>query len=374
MRDTAPKRLAAAGARAAPRHLRRAARGGCAAAPGPATALLALALAPAALEGQEIERHELAGDRIAIWNLAGAVQVVGGTGSSVVVEVARGGEDAGRLTIRTGPLEGVETLRVLYPGDRVVYRDAGRGSRSQIRVRDDGTFGREGRRVTVAGSGGGVRAHADLTVRVPSGKEVAVYLGIGSADASGLEANLLLDTHSASVTAREIRGFLSVDTGSGRVEASGIEGDLVVDTGSGGIDVSGVRGGRINLDTGSGRVTGADLRADELRVDTGSGRIALTGVAATDLRLDTGSGGVELELVSDVRSLEVDTGSGGVVLRVPETLGARLEIETGSGSIDSEMPIEMTRSGRGRLSGRIGDGDGLVRIETGSGSVRILGR
>lgn len=347
-------------------------------APGRRTGLAVVALglvaatgSPSALVGQATERYELEGRRVALYNLAGTVRVVGGTGPAVTVEVARGGEDGSALRVETGPLDGARTLRVVYPGDRVVYPEVGRGSRSQVRVREDGTFG-EGRRVTVAGSGDGTRAHADLVVSVPPGVEVAVHLGVGRADVSGIEADLLLDTQAASVTARDIRGFLAVDTGSGRVEVSDVQGDLVVDTGSGGIDATGVRGGRVNLDTGSGRVTAADIRADEVRVDTGSGGISLSGVAAPDLRLDTGSGGVELELLADVRSLSIDTGSGGVVLRVPAGLGAEIEVETGSGSVRSELPIETTRSGRGRLSGRIGDGDGHIRIETGSGGVRIL--
>lgn len=331
-----------------------------------------LAAAAPGIHGQTTDRYELRGDRIAIWNLAGAARVLSGSGSAVTVEVARGGEDASSLRVETGALDGAETLRVIYPGDRIVYADGGRGQRSDVRVREDGTFGRDGRRVAVAGSGGGTRAHADLTIRVPPGREVAVYVAVGRIDAADVESDLRLDTNSGAVTARAVRGFLNVDTGSGHVEVSQIEGDLVVDTGSGGVDASDVRGGRINLDTGSGRVTGREIRADELRVDTGSGRIQLSGVTATDVSLDTGSGGIELALDSDIRFLEIDTGSGGVTLRVPESFGARIEVETGSGGIDSEIPIQMRRGGRDRLSGTIGDGDGQIRIETGSGSVRIL--
>ena len=45
------------------------------------------------------ERFSLSGDRIAIYNVAGEVAVEAGTGANVIVEVARGGDDAGRLTI-----------------------------------------------------------------------------------------------------------------------------------------------------------------------------------------------------------------------------------------------------------------------------------
>lgn len=339
-----------------------------------AAAFLGLAIAAAGVQAQQTGRYELRGQRVAIYNLAGVARVEPGSGSAVTVEVSRGGEDASSLRVETGPLHDAETLRVIYPGERVVYEGAGRGSRSQVRVREDGSFGDGGRRVTVAGSGRGTRAHADLTIRVPQGVEVAVYLGVGRAEARGVSADLLLDTHAAPVTARDIRGFLNVDTGSGSVEVAGVEGDLVVDTGSGRVEVSGVRGGRVNLDTGSGSVTGTDVRADELRVDTGSGRIRLSDVAATDLRLDTGSGGVEVDLTSDVRSLVIDTGSGGVLVRVPADLGGAIELETGSGGIQTDLPMQVTRASRDHLTGRLGDGDGTIRIDTGSGSIRLVAR
>lgn len=338
------------------------------------SAALGLTLTAPGAEAQQTERYELEGPRVAIYNLAGVARVEAGSGSAVTVEVARGGADASSLRVETGPVDEAETLRVIYPGDRVVYEEAGGHSRTQIRVREDGRFGRDGRRVSVTGSGDGVRAHADLTIRVPQGVEVAVYLGVGRAEARGVSADLRLDTHAAPVTARDIRGFLNVDTGSGGVEVSGVEGDLVVDTGSGGVDVSAVRGSRVNLDTGSGSVTGSDVRAEQLRVDTGSGSIRLADITATDLRLDTGSGGVEVDLTSDVRSLEIDTGSGGVVVRVPEGLGASLELETGSGGIHTDIPVQVQRASRDHLTGRIGDGNGSIRIDTGSGSIRLVAR
>src|SRR2546422_4118767 len=63
-----------------------------------------------------------------------------GAGSDVVVELTRGGPDAGKLQIATGPLRGRETLRITYPDDEIVYRELGRGANTTLRVRDDGTF------------------------------------------------------------------------------------------------------------------------------------------------------------------------------------------------------------------------------------------
>lgn len=341
-----------------------------------ALATATTAAVPAAALAQEV--HRVAGGAVALYNLAGHARVVRGSGSEVVVRVTRGGADADDLRIETGRLDGRETLRIIYPDDEVVYPEMGRRSSTTQRVSDEGTFSdggnRGGRRVRIRGSGSGMEAWADLEVEVPPGVDFELYLAVGEAEANGIEGRVRIDTGSGSVEARNITGALTVDTGSGRIVVSGVRGDLDLDTGSGSIDVSDVAGGRVRMDTGSGRVEGSDIQADELIVDTGSGGIELTAVTSSRVGLDTGSGSVDVELLTDVEVLDVDTGSGSVTVRVPADLGARVDIETGSGGIDLDFPVEVRSVRRDRVSGTIGDGEGRIVIDTGSGSVRLLRR
>src|SRR5207237_1330764 len=86
--------------------------------------LVALLCAPLlASLGAQTERRSVAGDRVAIYNLAGRLRVQAGAGSEVVVEMTRGGRDASRLNLATGIVRGAQTLRVVYPSDRIVYAD-----------------------------------------------------------------------------------------------------------------------------------------------------------------------------------------------------------------------------------------------------------
>jgi lia operon protein LiaG len=87
---------------------------------------------------------------------------------------------------------------------------------------------------------------------------------------------------------------------------------------------------------------------------------------------DVGSGGLELDLTAPVSDLTVDAGSGGVTLRLPAAQGAELDIETGSGGIESDFAIQTNRVERNHVRGRIGDGRGRIRIEAGSGTVRLI--
>lgn len=324
---------------------------------------IAAALLPRlAIAAQQPERRALSGDAVAVYNLAGVVRLERGTGPDVVVDVTRGGRDAAKLTIATGSLSGRATLRVIYPDEDVVYPELGRGSDVTLHVRDDGTFndhdGRhrrdDGRRVRIAGWGGGLEAHADVRIAIPAGKRVEAYLAAGRAFVSNVDGDLRVDAAAADVTADHVRGSLLVDTGSGDVRVSDVEGDVNLDTGSGDVTVDGVSGRDVRIDTGSGGVTAARVRADDVNVDTGSG----------DVRLD---------LISDLESLYVDTGSGDVTINVPAELGAEVDIETGSGEIDlQDVTVRTTRLEQDHLRGEIGDGKGRMRIETGSGGVRLV--
>ena len=347
---------------------------------GGAVAVAVVALS--AMDGTAIQaspqEYRIAGNHVAVYNLAGAVSVVPATGSDVVVTVHPRGPDAERLDVESGSIRGTQTLRVRYPSDRVIYSDMGGNSRTRVRVRDDGTFGHggfsRGDRVDIRSSGSGLEAWADLTIAVPPGQRFSLYLGAGATEARDVEGDLELDTQSGSIESAGTTGSLSIDTGSGSVRVSAANGDLDVDTGSGQVTLDGVAGERVLVDTGSGSVHGSDIRSESVEVDTGSGRITLLAVEAPDIMVDTGSGSVEVDMVADVERLEVDTGSGGVTLRVPGDLGALMEVDTGSGTIEVEVPIDESTRRRSFLRGTIGDGRGSIVVDTGSGSIRVLGR
>lgn len=334
------------------------------------------------LEAQS-ERQRVSGASVAIYNLAGRVRVESGSGSDVTVSVTRGGRDASRLRVATSEIRGRNTFRVVYPtGDDIVYRgddDTRRRSSSDVRVNDDGTWGgsdrgwRDGDRTRVKSSGSGTEAWADLTIAVPAGKSIAVYLAVGELTATNVDGEVMLDVSSARVTASGSRGRLSVDAGSGGVDLRDASlTSLDVDIGSGSLTLSSVTSERCSFDTGSGGVRGTGARCGTLSVDIGSGSVRLDDVRSTDVSIDAGSGGVTLNMLNSPKAVTVDAGSGGVTLSLPADLSADVDIETGSGGISTDFPVRTSRVERRHLRGTIGDGAGRIRIETGSGSVRLL--
>lgn len=338
---------------------------------------IALALALTPLPARSQERVTLTGDRVVLFDLAGDVSVVAGTGNSVVVEITRGGDDAGRLRVESGPFHSAQGLRIIFPGNRIIYpRERGGSYNSEMWVREDGSFGGgdhggDGRRVQIRSRGDGLEAWADLRVMVPPGKRVSVNLGVGRIEASNVNGDLDLDTSSGNVSAERIRGSLNVDTGSGDVTVTMVDGDLSIDTGSGNVRFTGATSDNVNIDTGSGDVTGTTVRSTDLSVDTGSGNIVLGAVTAPSVRLETGSGDVEVDLLSDTDDINVETGSGNVTIGVPADFGSAIDVETSSGDVSTEMTITVTRRSEDRLIGRIGDGQGRLHVETGSGDVTL---
>ena len=335
-----------------------------------------LASIPAGARGQT-EHRNLSGDRVAVYNLAGRVRVQAVAGAQVTVDITRGGRDASKLKLESGDLRGWNSVRVLYPSDRIVYPEWQSRGRTQIHVNSDGTFDddhdwRDQDRVEIRSSGDGLEAHADMTIGVPKGQRVSVHWGVGDATISNVDGDLRVSVSAASVTSEHTSGRLTLDTGSGSVSVTDAQGEVKLDTGSGGVTIAGVKGETLDVDTGSGSVRGHDVDAKMLKIDVGSGGVVLDRVTSPRVSVDAGSGHTEIGFVQPVEDLAVDAGSGGVTVRLPAAQGADVDIETGSGGIDSDFAVQTTRIARNHLRGQIGDGKARIKIESGSGTVRLI--
>ena len=349
------------------------------------TALLSLTgfiLTAASLNSQQAERYSIPEDELAIYNLVGEVRLEPGSGGDITVQVTRGGADAAKVKVFRGERDGMETLRFVYPETRIQYSGMSAGSSTQLRVRDDGTFGGndhdddkrkpEGKQVTIAASGGGLAAHADLRIGVPLGRRVALHLAVGKVAVTNVHGDLSIDVASAPVTTSTTRGELKINVSSGAVQVTNARGELSVNTGSGTVRVSDVRGESISIETGSGEVTASDVRSNELSIDTGSGNIEVSSLTSPQVSLETGSGSVIADLAGEIWNVNVETGSGDITLRVPPTLAAEVDIETSSGEIETDFEVAVTRHSRDHMTGRIGEGGGKIDIETGSGGIKLV--
>jgi len=164
--------------------------------------------------------------------------------------------------------------------------------------------------------------------------------------------NVFLDAGSGSgnIIVDDVGQNAKLTTGSGNIHATGLHGGFTANTGSGNIYAEQSGAGDVKAQTGSGSIELRNLHGG-LRAGTGSGSIKAGGTPTSDWKLGTGSGSVELW---------------------PGSAGITLDASTGSGSIHSDKDVTTHgESNRHHLSGTLNGGGPTVRIETGSGSIRI---
>jgi hypothetical protein len=165
-------------------------------------------------------------------------------------------------------------------------------------------------------------------------------------------ADAYLDAGSGSgdVTDDGIGENAKLSTGSGNIHASGLQDGFSVSTGSGNIYAEQVGQGDVKAETGSGNIELRNLRGG-LRATTGSGEIKTAGTPTNSWHLETGSGNVEFWAGDAALTLDASSGSGSI-------------------RTDREM-LTQGSSDRHHITGKLNGGGPTVRIETGSGDIRV---
>jgi hypothetical protein len=163
-------------------------------------------------------------------------------------------------------------------------------------------------------------------------------------------------------------GVVDAGSGSGDVRIDDIAGGVKAGTGSGSVEVRGA-GGAVALSTGSGDIHADLINPTMVKAGTGSGGIRLNGVSGS-LKANTGSGDIEVQ-GQPTSDWKLVTGSGGVTLTTGSSRFT-LDASTGSGSVHSDPPITTHGSlEKHHVMGEINGGGPTVRVETGSGDIRI---
>ena len=162
--------------------------------------------------------------------------------------------------------------------------------------------------------------------------------------------------------------FLEAGSGSGSITDDGVGTNARIHTGSGNIHASGMRGG-YSLSTGSGNIDAGQTGRGDDKAQTGSGSIELRGVNGA-LEAGTGSGHVKVT-GTPAGPWHIGTGSGSVEIWTGDA-AFTLDAACGSGGIHSDRPVTTQGSeGKHHLNGNVAGGGPLVRLHTGSGSIRI---
>ncbi|HEX3125766.1 MAG TPA: DUF4097 family beta strand repeat-containing protein [Thermoanaerobaculia bacterium] len=233
--------------------------------------------------------------------------------------------------------------------------------------------------------------YADLRIGLPVGSNVVVRnivgdvrggqlegtlkvdTGSGKVEVAAYDGNLVVDTGSGDVVLGSARGETSVDTGSGDVVVRRLVGNGKMDTGSGDVTVENVSAGRLYVDTGSGDVIVRGGTASRVIADTGSGNVHVMGVELEELEADTGSGDVViLSSLAQAKRISADTGSGDVEIHAGPNAAFDIESDQGSGDLEvGYADAQLRKDGKKVVGARRGNGQTVIRVETGSGDCVI---
>jgi hypothetical protein len=163
------------------------------------------------------------------------------------------------------------------------------------------------------------------------------------------DAELNAATGSGNINDTGVGHDAKLITGSGNVTATGLEGDFRTQTGSGNIAIDSTGQGNAKAQTGSGNIELNGVHG-ALQAQTGSGKIKAAGTPSSPWQLRAGSG-----------SIELSTGNAPM----------NLDASTGSGRISTNQPAPQTSADHHHLAAQLNGGGPEVRVETGSGDIRI---
>jgi DUF4097 and DUF4098 domain-containing protein YvlB len=138
----------------------------------------------------------------------------------------------------------------------------------------------------------------------------------------------------------------------GNLELIGKFGEVMADTTNGNVNLEGSAGPAV-LDTTNGDITARDIRGS--------------------VEADTTNGGIHLTIDGLKDNVTADTTNGSITVKLLGAANARLEAHTTNGHIDVAVPVtikDLSKS-RTRLSGTIGDGGPLMKLDTTNGSITI---
>lgn len=360
--------------------------------------LLLLPLTAFAAEHRTDTRETIAwqpGLSASMENLLGEVELVGGTGNEIVIELtvvanARTAADAealaGQVTLQQSRRGDTVELWIDYPTaehDQFIYRPGRWSGTTNTTYR--------GERVRITSRGSGADVHANLRITLPQGVAFEMANSVGSLAATGVNGEIGLRTGSGRIEASQGGGTLAARSGSGSIRISEHTGAVGARAGSGSISLEAITGG-VDVRTGSGSIRAQRVAGDEVALRAGSGSVRIDDIQGA-LSIGTGSGSVRIGSLTAGDELSVTTGSGSVRADGDFSAVTNMRMRTGSGSIaivSSGVPnVQLVASAgsgsvtvdvagmsgvsarRNRVEATLGTGEGEARLSTGSGSIRF---
>ena len=269
-------------------------------------------------------------------------------------------------------------------------------------------------------------------ITAPRRLNVLCESDFGSLSTTGLQGNIKGKTSSGSIKAAQIDGPVDLDTSFGSIDCRNIAGPTVLlHSNSGSITAADVKGEAkavtsfgsitcnifsgttLDLKTDSGRIAISDatcrtclavtsygsvacnrLKGDTVKLKSGSGSLDLAAVEAPDLDISTSFGSIRAQEITTAKltansgsgsinlvctpatpadlTAEVKSSFGSIDFTAPPRFGGQVDLRTDFGSIHTALPVTVSGDlDKKKVAGTVGEGKGLLRMQTGSGSINL---
>jgi DUF4097 and DUF4098 domain-containing protein YvlB len=275
------------------------------------------------------------GAALSISNIAGDIQVDGGSGSSIVIDAVKSVEDEDEADL----LRSIE-VDVSQLGNRV-----------RVSTEHTGRGGRHGGHGSVTVS---------YRVTVPRGTEVEIQSVSGSVRLTGVNGAANAQSVSGDVQVREVSELVQAKSVSGGVlvERARSSRRAEIESVSGDVEVRGIEAADLTVSSVSGDVSLLDVSSRRASLESVSGELQYSGSIAPSGRYD------------------FQSHSGDVVITIGDEVGFELEASTFSGEIESDFSMNLSsRERKGRsVEAVVGDGSAVIKASTFSGDIQLVRR
>ena len=220
--------------------------------------------------------------------------------------------------------------------------------------------------------------HATVRVYLPQGTYKSLEVETTSGDIA-IPAGYAFDTASLQSTSGDIAccaecSLLSIETTSGDIALKSAKCSTIeLCSTSGDITLENVQSSKkTHAETTSGKVQFINLETTELEIHTASGKVSLEDTSSAVLHVDTISGEIDLTRAVSSNSMEIGTISSNIHLESCDSESLSFESRSGSiiGTLNTGKNFYIT-SRNNKVDVPLNSGEGLCKIETRSGSIRI---
>jgi DUF4097 and DUF4098 domain-containing protein YvlB len=176
------------------------------------------------------------------------------------------------------------------------------------------------------------------------------------------------------IRVEDVSGAARLRTSNGAIRVFRVTGDLDLQTSNGGIEATGQNGNAV-LHTSNGSIT-IEMAKGALDASTSNGSItARVTQADADQPVRLGSSNGHIELTLDApRDVHATTSNSSIVVRMPDSVNARVRARTSNSSISSDFDVTVHGGTMSKhlLEGQLGSGGPLIDLSTSNGAIKLL--